>query len=113
MKNPVSSNAVIETANNVSRFGLRWSKPALVLFFSFAVSVLAAEKLPPPPNRYFNDYASLVRPEVAEQLNRQLADFERQTSNQILVAIYPKFPSETSLEDYTQQVARSWRAGTN
>ena len=85
----------------------------LVLFLTFAVSILAAEKLPPPPTRYFNDYASLVRPEMAEQLNRQLADFERQTSNQILVAIYPKFPSETSLEDYTQQVARSWKAGTN
>jgi uncharacterized protein len=90
-----------------------WSIPILVLFFSLAVSILAAEKLPPAPARYFNDYASLVRPEVAEQLNRQLADFERQTSNQILVVIYPKFPSETSLEDYTQQVARSWKAGTN
>jgi uncharacterized protein len=49
---------------------------------------------------------------VAGQLNRQLEDFERQTSNQILVAIFSKFPSDTSLEDYTQQVARSWKAGS-
>jgi len=107
------SNVSFDTTKHRPRLGLPRSILILVLFFSFAVSISAAEKLPPAPTRYFNDYASLVRPDVAEQLNRQLADFERQTSNQILVAIYPKFPSETSLEDYTQQVARSWKAGTN
>ena len=84
----------------------------LAAYLSVAAATSGAEKLPPAPTRYFNDYASLVPPQVAEQLNRQLEDFERQTSNQILVAIYPKFPSETSLEDYTQQVARSWKAGS-
>jgi uncharacterized protein len=84
----------------------------LAAYLSVAAATSAAEKLPPAPTRYFNDYASLVPPQVAEQLNRQLEDFERQSSNQILVAIYPKFPSETSLEDYTQQVARSWKAGS-
>jgi uncharacterized protein len=109
----VSRNVFFDTTDHRSPAGLPWSVLILVLFFSFAVSILAAEKLPPAPTRYFNDYASVVRPEVAEQLNRKLADFERQTSNQILVAIFPKFPSETSLEDYTQQVARSWKAGSN
>jgi uncharacterized protein len=84
----------------------------LAAWLSIAATVWSADKLPPAPTRYFNDYASLVPPQVAEQLNRQLEDFERQTSNQILVAIFSKFPSDTSLEDYTQQVARSWRAGS-
>jgi uncharacterized protein len=85
----------------------------LAAYLSIAAPVWAAEKLPPAPTRYFNDYASLVSPQVADRLNRQLEDFERQTSNQILVAIYPKFSSDTSLEDYTQQVARSWKAGSS
>jgi uncharacterized protein len=85
----------------------------LAAWLSIVATVGAAEKLPPAPTRYFNDYAALVAPHVADQLNRQLEDFERQTSNQILVAIYPKFPSDTSLEDYTQQVARSWKAGSS
>src|SRR5260370_14983133 len=84
----------------------------LAAYLLVTTATSAAEKLPPAPTRYFNDYASLVEPQVAERLNRQLEDFERQTSNQILVAIYPKFPSETSLEDYTQHVARSWKAGS-
>jgi uncharacterized protein len=99
---------------------LRWFAIARRLSFLLlatqltgAVTVSAAEKLPAAPSRYFNDDASLVSPQIADELNRQLADFERQTSNQILVAIYPKFPSETSIEDYTQQVARSWKVGTN
>ena len=91
---------------------LGWSVLFLAAYLSIPAPVSAAEKLPPAPTRYFNDYASLVGPQVAEQLNRQLEDFERQTSNQILVAIYPKFLSDTSLEDYTQQVARSWKAGS-
>src|SRR5260221_13012918 len=84
----------------------------LAAYLLVTAATSATGKLAAAPAHYLNDYASLVEPQVAERLNRQLEDFERQTSNQILVAIYPKFPSETSLEDYTQQVARSWKAGS-
>src|SRR5580700_655079 len=45
---------------------------------------LAADVLA-KPRRYFNDYASLIDPKTAQQLDKRLEDFERQTSNQILV----------------------------
>ena len=41
----------------------------------------------------------------------QLDQFERQTSNQILVAVYPRMQSDSSIEDYTVRVAQSWHAG--
>ena len=71
----------------------------------------AAETIPPAPRDHFNDYAGVVRRETATQLNTELAQFERDTSSQILVAIYPKMQSDSSVEDYTVRVAQSWRVG--
>jgi uncharacterized protein len=76
-----------------------------------AFSISAAEKLPPAPAHYFNDYANIASSGTASELNRKLEDFERDTSNQILVAIYPKMESDSSIEDYTVRVAQSWRVG--
>src|SRR5207253_2573077 len=52
-----------------------------------------------------------VSPAAAEKLNRELIDFERETSNQVVVAIYPKMQSDSSIDDYTVRVAQSWRVG--
>ncbi len=62
-------------------------------------SLFAAEVIPPVPEHYFNDYAHVVSPGTASHLNQTLEDFERQTSNQILVAIYPKMQSDSSIEE--------------
>ncbi len=71
----------------------------------------AAEVIPPAPKQYFNDYANVVSPGVASQLNGQLEEFERQTSSQIVVAIYPHMQSDSSIEDYSVRVYRAWDIG--
>ncbi len=71
----------------------------------------AAEVIPPAPAKYFNDYAQVVTPDTAARLNTTLEEFERESSDQILVAIFPKMQSDSSIEDYTVRVARAWRAG--
>ncbi len=87
---------------------------ALILFVGFVggVGILhAADVIPPRPTRYFNDAAGIVSPTVADQLNRRLEQFERETSNQIVVAVYPNLPSDSSVEDYTVRVAQAWSVG--
>ena len=85
------------------------------LIFAFVLchglSLNAAEQIPAVPARYFNDYARVVSPAVAEQLNAKLEQFERDSSNQLLVVIYPKMESDSSVSDYTVRVAQSWRVG--
>jgi uncharacterized protein len=81
----------------------------LILLFGFRA--WAAEVIPPAPSEYFNDYAHVVSPQTASQLNTELENFERQSSDQILVAIYPKMQSDSSIEDYTVRVARAWHVG--
>jgi uncharacterized protein len=76
---------------------------------SFAA--LGGEVIPPMPQRDFNDYAHVVPQATVAQLNAKLADFERATGNQIVVAVYPKMQSDSSIDDYTVRVARSWKAG--
>ncbi|MEO6244920.1 MAG: TPM domain-containing protein [Opitutaceae bacterium] len=71
----------------------------------------AAETMPPPPRDHFNDYAGIVSRDIATQLNQELTQFERDTSNQIVVAIFPKLESSSSIEDYTVRVFQAWGVG--
>jgi len=48
---------------------------------------------------------------MAEQFDRELAQFERDTSNQVVVAIFPKMQSDDDIAAYTQRVAESWGVG--
>jgi len=74
-------------------------------------SALAGEIIPAAPEHYFNDYARVVSAATAARLDSTLEDFERKTSNQILVVVYPKMQSDSSIEDYTVRVAQSWKVG--
>src|ERR1700740_2696340 len=76
----------------------------------FLVNAMAVN-VPAKPAHYFNDYASLIDRQTAQILDQRLEDFERQTSNQILVVIYPSLPADAAIEDYTQDAFRAWKPG--
>lgn len=84
-----------------------------ILFACFAANIVAATSpaIPPPPPRYFTDYAGVVSAAVADELNQRLETNEKDTSSQVLVVIYPELPPGAALEDYTIRAASSWRAG--
>lgn len=82
---------------------------ALILFA--AANLPAAEVMPPKPAGYFNDYAGVIPKEAALRLNEKLAQFERETSNQVVVAVFRKMESDSSVEDYGQRVAQAWGVG--
>ena len=71
----------------------------------------AAEVIPPKPDRYFNDYAGVVSKTAALRFNEELAQFERETSDQVVVAIFPKMQSDSDIADYTHRVAQAWEVG--
>jgi uncharacterized protein len=70
-----------------------------------------AEIIPPKPARYFNDYAGIVSKPVADRFNEQLAQFEREASDQLVVAVFPTMQSNSDIADYTQRVAQAWGVG--
>jgi uncharacterized protein len=84
---------------------------ALAAISFVALSVGAAEVIPPKPAAYFNDYAGVVSKGAAARFNEQLAQFERETSNQVVVAVFPKMQSDDDVAAYAQRVADSWAVG--
>lgn len=82
-----------------------------ILVLVSCLAVTAAEVIPPLPRQWFNDYAGVLTPAAAGRLNKTLEDLERETSNQILVALFQKMQSESSIEDYTVRVAQAWKIG--
>ena len=94
-------------------------KPFAFLRLSLRVACLlvvagtlrAAETIPAEPTRFFNDYALAVKPETADKLNAELVQLEQESSNQVLVAIYPKMQSDSDVSDYCLRVFRTWKVG--
>jgi uncharacterized protein len=76
-----------------------------------ATAAPAAPQPPAKPAKYFNDYAGVVSSATGQRLNRTLEDFEKRTSSQILVAIYPRLPPNAALEDFTLRAAEAWKPG--
>lgn len=74
-------------------------------------AINAADALKNPPSRYFNDYAGLVKPSTAATLNSELEQFERSTSNQLVVVIFSELPDTTTVEDYSVQLYRAAKIG--
>jgi uncharacterized protein len=85
---------------------------AWFLLLSVAGLANAAEIIPrsPAPN-YFVQYTNVVSPQTAARINETLQQFEKDTSSQILVAIFPRLPQNAALEDYSLRVAEAWKPG--
>src|SRR5207244_6878473 len=84
---------------------------AVVAILACAICAHAAETIPPKPDRYFHDYAGVVSQGAAQRFNEQLAQFERETSDQIVVAIWRTMPSQSSIEGFTQRTFQPWEVG--
>lgn len=67
--------------------------------------------MPPAPPKYFNDFAGVTRPDTQSRLNQALEQFEKDTSSQIVVAVFPKMESDSSVEDYVNRMFKAWKIG--
>ena len=59
---------------------------------------------------YVNDFASVLRPGTAYGLEASLTRFEKETSTQLAVALYPRLP-HGAIEEFTIEVAERSRLG--
>jgi uncharacterized protein len=82
------------------------------LVFLLAPTILSiAHALEVPPLRgRINDYAGMIRPEKARELDERLANFERETGHQIAVLTIPSLEGD-QLEDFSIRVAEAWKIG--
>ena len=70
-----------------------------------------ALNIPEKPAGYVNDYATLLTDATRQKLEGLLGQFEKETSNQVVVAIFPSLEGEV-LEDFSIRLAEQWKIGT-
>ena len=81
------------------------------LWLAVVAGASAAEVMPPKPAQWFNDYASVVPSDTVSQLNAKLQQFERDTSNQVVVAVWRDMQTDSSVQDYTFRIFQQWKLG--
>jgi uncharacterized protein len=85
--------------------------PVLAVAVFTAAAPAAQSPLPPKPAAYVLDQSGVFSPTAREALARDLEQFERESSNQIVVAVMPRVPDDYVMEDFTQRTAEAWGAG--
>ena len=88
-------------------------KRAIFLFFlilGFHCLPAFALDIPEKPQSYVNDYASLLSSSEKQTLESVLSQFEKETSNQVVVAIFTSLEGQ-SLEDFSIHLAEKWKVG--
>lgn len=82
-----------------------------LLVMAAPIGALAQEVIPPAPKAYVHDAANVINKTTAQQLEQKLQAFERETSIQFVVAVYPKMQSDSDVADYSQRVFDKWGVG--
>ncbi len=82
-----------------------------IVLFGLTSAFAQTQVLPPTPKLYFNDYAEVTSTVTQHILNERLAKFDKDTTNQVVVAIFPQMTSTLDERTYTLQLANSWGVG--
>jgi len=93
---------------------LRSSSRALMALCLVLWSLAAAAQptAPPPPATFFTDTTGVVPADAAARIEQRLREFEKASSNQILVVVADRVPEGYgALEEYTNRTAEAWRVG--
>jgi uncharacterized protein len=85
---------------------------AWLLCLACLLTVAHAAPLPASPTpHYIRDDAKWLSPADFKSLDEKLKAYERDTSSQIVVGIFPSIPEGEELFDYTQQLFEAWQPG--
>ena len=88
------------------------NKAIILCLFLLCICVhgVCALEVPDHPQGPVTDLTNTLSPAEISYLDQKLADFERQTSNQIAVLLIPSLKGD-NLEDYSIRLADKWRIG--
>ncbi len=81
----------------------------LLISISLTTNALALE-VPSKPIGRISDYTNTLKTNEIQKLEQTLAQFERETTNQIAVVLIPTLAGD-NLEDYSIRLADKWKIG--
>jgi uncharacterized protein len=80
------------------------------VMLAFLLALLSVT-VPPKPATYVTDKAGVLNVTRAHALNEKLAQFERDTSNQILVYVDRGLPTDATIEQFANDAMHQWGVG--
>jgi uncharacterized protein len=81
------------------------------MMIAFVLALVATITVPPKPATYVTDKAGVLDATRAHALNEKLAQFERDTSNQILVYVDRSLPTDSTIEQFANDAMHQWGVG--
>jgi uncharacterized protein len=81
------------------------------VMLALLLALVTSFNVPPKPAAYVTDNAHVLDVTRAHALNEKLAQFERETSNQILVYVDRKLPPGTTIEQFANGAVHQWGVG--
>ena len=78
----------------------------ILQFFSYLYSI----EIPERPLGRVSDYAKVLKPEEISALETILSNYERETTNQIVIAIFNSLEG-WDIEDFSIRLAEKWKIG--
>ena len=91
---------------------MRYRLLMFLVVLLLAVPARAAETIPPSPSpHYIVDDAHVLSAATVQSIDQQLQQVERDTSNQVVVALYPKMSSQDDIAAYAVRVFQAWHIG--
>lgn len=81
-----------------------------LLFFLILFSYLYSLEIPERPIGRVSDYANILKPEEISTLENILSNYERETTNQIVIAIFNSLEG-WDIEDFSVKLAEKWKIG--
>lgn len=85
-------------------------KVLFLLLLLFLFSKIYPLQIPERPLGRVSDYAKILRPEEVSTLEAILSDYERETTNQIVIAIFNSLEG-WDIEVFSIKLAEKWRIG--
>jgi uncharacterized protein len=80
------------------------------VMLAFLLALLSVA-VPPKPATYVTDNAGVLGAANVHALNEKLAQFERDTSNQVLVYVDRDLPADTTIEQFANDAMHQWGVG--
>ena len=92
---------------------VRHCRALVMVLLAASGALIHAAPLPASPSpHYIRDDAGWLGSSAFTALDAKLQQFERDTSSQYVVAIFPKIPEDEELFDFSQKLYETWKPGT-
>ena len=78
---------------------------------AFVLALVASITVPPKPATYVTDKTGVLDATRVHALNEKLAQFERDTSNQILIYVDRSLPTDSTIEQFANDAMHQWGVG--